>query len=110
MKYIAPLHYTPEETVNLTAVKVGMRLEVHMRTGKHAGREFYFTVCKISDDRLHDSCFELNKADLIKGMAELRNRDFTPSLKSTLEAALDGKATRQDVINAIDAELVAMEN
>ena len=78
-----------------------------MRTGKHAGREFYFTVCKISDDRLHDSCFELNKADLIKGMAELRNRDFTPSLKSTLEAALDGKATRQDVIAAIDAELAA---
>jgi len=79
MKYIAPLHYTPEETVDLAAVKVGMRLEVHMRTGKHTGREFYFTVCKISEDCLHDSCFVLNKADLIKGMAELRDRDYKPA-------------------------------
>jgi len=41
MKYAAPTHYQPFETISLDDVKPGMRLEIHMRTGTHAGKEFY---------------------------------------------------------------------
>ena len=78
-KYEAPTHYEPAETVALENVTVGMPLEVHMRTGKYTGREFYFTVKYIYTDHLDDGIFHLLKRDLVKGNAELRNRDYKPA-------------------------------
>jgi hypothetical protein len=74
-KYICPTHYQPWETVELDNVTVGMRLEVHIRAGKYAGRELYFTVKYIFTDCLDDGTLHLMKRDLVQGQAELRNRD-----------------------------------
>jgi hypothetical protein len=79
MKYEAPTHYEPAETVKLDDVREGARLEVHMRTGKYAGREFYFTVKHIYSDHFSDGTFHLTKRDLVKGNAELRDRDYKPA-------------------------------
>ncbi len=79
MKYAAPTHYQPFETISLDDVKPGMRLEIHMRTGTHAGKEFYFDVRNIYTDSIYDTVgLMLYKRDLVKGEAEIRNRDAQP--------------------------------
>jgi hypothetical protein len=80
MKYTAPTHYQPFETISLDDVKPGMRLEIHMRTGTHAGKEFYFDVARIYTDSLYNTAgLMIYKRDIVKGTAEIRNRDAQPS-------------------------------
>ena len=80
MKYTAPTHYEQYETVEIETVETGMKLEIHMRQGKHAGKEFYFDVAIVYTDHFTDTCgLTVTKRDLVKGLAEIRDRNAIPT-------------------------------